>query len=155
MRRRNRKRPEERGASIVELAVIMTAMLLMVLGVIDLGRALYIKAEVANAARAGALYGAQGAIAATDTGGIAYAINHESADLNGSITNITTNYACQCLGGGTVTCGTGTCPAGTPLIGWLTVKCQVVYHPWLSIPYFNLPVSYLIVGYAQMPVSGL
>jgi Flp pilus assembly protein TadG len=151
----NKSRCGERGANIVELAVIMTVLLLMVLGVIDFGRALYVKAEVANAARAGALYGSQGATNAADTAGITYAIKNESADLSGSITNISSSYTCQCVGGSTVTCGTGTCPGNTPLIGWVTVNCQVVYVPWLSVPYFNLKASYLIKGSAVMPVSGL
>jgi Flp pilus assembly protein TadG len=151
----NKKWLRERGASIVELAVIMTAMLLMVLGVIDLGRALYIKVEVANAAHAGALYGAQSTQTAADSTGITYAIQHEAADLGTSIVGISTNNYCQCLGGGTVTCGTGTCPTGVPLIEWLTVTCHVVYSPWFKIPYFGLPTSYLIQDSATMPVSGL
>lgn len=153
--RQYRESSGQRGANIVELAVIMTVLLLMVLGVIDFGRALYIKVEVANAARAGALYGSQGAANAADTADIKIAVQTESADLSSSLSNITSSYVCQCVGGSTVTCGTGTCPGNTPLIGWVTVNCQVVYAPWLSIPYFNLKPTYLIKGSAVMPVSGL
>jgi Flp pilus assembly protein TadG len=155
MQQQNRNCSRQRGASLVELAVIMTALLLMVLGVIDLGRALYIKVEVANAARAGALYGAQSTLTATDSGGISTAAKDESADLTSVLTVTPQTPFCQCVGGGTVTCGTGTCGGNAPSIEWLTVNTQVVYSPWFKIPYFGLPVSYLIKGSATMPVSGL
>jgi|ERR1700683_1985013 len=155
MRTQTRTLSRQRGQNLVELAVIMTALLLMVLGVIDLGRALYIKVEVANAVRAGALYGAQGPSTAIDTAGITYAVKNESADLTGSFSTPTTSYFCQCVGGGTVTCGTSGGCGAAPQLGWLTVNAQVVYVPWFKIPYFGLPASYLIKGSATVPVSGL
>lgn len=147
---------KERGQNLVELAVIITALLLLVLGVIDIGRALYIKVEVANSARAGALYGSQSPIAANDTAGITYAVQHESADLISIIATPTTSYTCQCLGGSTVSCASPSSTCGTePLIGWLTVSTQVTYTPWFSVPFFGLPATYTIKGFAEMPVSGL
>jgi Flp pilus assembly protein TadG len=155
MRQIEKNWPKQHGANLVELAVIMTAMLLMVLGVIDLGRAIYIKVEVNNAARAGALYGAQSPTTAADSTGITYAVQHEAADLGAALTPPSTNYYCQCVGGSTVSCGTSTCPGGVPVIGWLTVTTHVVYTPWFKIPYFGLPTSYLIPGSVTMPVGGL
>jgi Flp pilus assembly protein TadG len=155
MKKRNTGTGRERGANLVELSVIMTALLLMVLGVIDLGRALYIKIEVANAVRAGALYGSQSPSTATDTAGITYAVQNESADLGTALRAPTIGNYCQCVGGGTVTCGSSGGCGAAPQIEWLTVSSSFVYTPWFKIPYFGLPTSYLISGSATLPVAGL
>lgn len=147
---------KERGQNLVELAVIITVLLLLVLGVIDLGRALYIKVEIANSARAGALYGSQSPSAAADNTGITYAVQHESADLSGLITATSSSYACYCSGGAQQLCSSPSSICGTvPLIGWVTVTTQATYTPWLHVPFFGLPNTYTIEGFAEMPVSGL
>src|ERR1700733_2314211 len=149
-------RSKERGSNIVEMAVLMTLLLLMVLGVIDFGRLLYIKIEVVNAVRAGALYGAQGPSTATDTTGITFAINNESADLSSAISGIVAGPpVCQCVGGGNVTCGTSGGCGAAPQIEWLTVRASVVYVPWFKFTYFGLPASFLIQSSATMPVAGV
>jgi hypothetical protein len=147
-------RSKERGSNIVEMAILMTVLLLLVLGVIDLGRAIFIKVEVANAIRAGALYGAQGPTTAADTAGITTAIRNEAPDIGASITNISIGPAyCQCVGGGNVTCGGGGCGAA-PQIEWLQVTGQFNYTPWLNVPYFGFR-SLAIKGVATVPVAGV
>lgn len=154
MRARNDRKLKERGSNIVEMAVLMTVLLLIVLGVIDVGRAIFIKVELANAVRAGALYGAQGPTTASDTSGITTAIRNESPDIGASITNIAIGPAyCQCVGGGTVTCGASGCGAA-PQIEWLQVTGQFNYTPWLNIPYFGMH-SIAIKGVATVPVAGV
>jgi Flp pilus assembly protein TadG len=151
--RRRQKGSKERGSNIVEMAVIMTALLTLVLGVIDLGRAMFMKVEVANAARAGALYGAQGSANATDAAGIKFAVDNESSDPSLAAIVPTTLYVCQCVGGGNVTCGTSGGCGAAPQIGWLTVNASVVYVPWFKVP--GIKAAYLIAGSATVPVAGL
>jgi Flp pilus assembly protein TadG len=46
----------ERGTAIVELALVLPIMLLMAMGVLDFGRAIYVRNALANAARDGARF---------------------------------------------------------------------------------------------------
>jgi Flp pilus assembly protein TadG len=50
---------EERGQSLVEVALLMPLLLLIVLGVVDVGRAFAVKSAATNAAREAALYAAR------------------------------------------------------------------------------------------------
>ena len=53
---RRARRHDERGAALVELALALPLLALLVLSVVDLGRAYRLKARLANAAREGAAY---------------------------------------------------------------------------------------------------
>jgi Flp pilus assembly protein TadG len=55
--RRRERRASERGTAIVELALALPLLLLLVLGTLDLGRAVYIHTSLVNAARDGARFG--------------------------------------------------------------------------------------------------
>jgi Flp pilus assembly protein TadG len=50
----------ERGAALVEFALILPLFILVLIGIVELGRLAYFTIEVANAAHAGAQYGALG-----------------------------------------------------------------------------------------------
>ncbi len=52
----HRTRRSERGASILELAVITPVMVLIVMGVLDMARGYKMQIELSNAAREGAAY---------------------------------------------------------------------------------------------------
>ena len=54
--RRARRRNDDRGASLVELALIAPVMALIVMGVLDLSRAYRMQIRLENAAREGAAY---------------------------------------------------------------------------------------------------
>ncbi len=47
----------ERGSNLIEFALIAPVLLLIILGILDFGRAIYAYSVVANAAREGARYG--------------------------------------------------------------------------------------------------
>jgi Flp pilus assembly protein TadG len=49
-------RDAERGTTILEMALIMPVLMLMVMGIVDFGRAIYVRNELANAARDAARY---------------------------------------------------------------------------------------------------
>ena len=55
-----KKTPRSSGVATVEMALTLPFLLLLVIGVIDVSRATFVGIAVANAASAGALYGAQG-----------------------------------------------------------------------------------------------
>lgn len=52
-----KRRKKHRGQSVVELALILPVLLLIVLGLIEFGRAFFLYTVVSNAAREGARYG--------------------------------------------------------------------------------------------------
>jgi Flp pilus assembly protein TadG len=54
------RRPRERGAAAVEMAIVLPLLLLVIGGLVDFGRAYYYKTVSANAAREGARMVAMG-----------------------------------------------------------------------------------------------
>jgi TadE-like protein len=60
----------EAGQSLVEIAFVLPVLLLLLVGIIEIGRFSYYSILVANAARAGAQYGAQDVTTAFDPNGI-------------------------------------------------------------------------------------
>ena len=66
---RNRQ-TAERGQALIEMALVLPLLLILALGIIEVGRSAELAIVVSNAARAGAIYGAQNLAAAADTTGI-------------------------------------------------------------------------------------
>ncbi|MGA2903998.1 MAG: TadE family protein [Candidatus Korobacteraceae bacterium] len=60
----------ESGQSVMEFAVMLPFMILLLLGVVEIGRAVYLHIEVANAATAGVEYGSQNEVKASDIAGM-------------------------------------------------------------------------------------
>jgi Flp pilus assembly protein TadG len=79
------------GAALVEFALILPFMLVITLGIIAIGRYAYFGMVVANAARAGASYGAQrNGGASEDTAGITAAAQADASGNGvGTITTVT------------------------------------------------------------------
>jgi len=80
----NRSRPKtharrspERGTSLLEFALLLPLMTILLLGVIEVGRFADAALLVADAARAGAQYGAQNLTTASDVTGIANAAQQD------------------------------------------------------------------------------
>ncbi len=74
----------EHGQSLVELAFVVPLLLLLLVGIIEIGRFAFYSILVSNAARAGAQYGAQSLASASDTVGIAAAANRDGQGGRGS-----------------------------------------------------------------------
>jgi Flp pilus assembly protein TadG len=66
---------DQRGAALVELAIALPMLIVVLLGTVDFGRVFRSTMVVTNAARAGALYGAQDPSLAADTTGMIAAAN--------------------------------------------------------------------------------
>jgi hypothetical protein len=64
------RRTAESGQSVMEFAVMLPFMILLALGVVEIGRAAFLHIEVANAATAGVEYGSQNVITASDISGM-------------------------------------------------------------------------------------
>ena len=66
---RDLQRPE-RGQALMEMAVVLPLLIVLLLGIIEVGRYAELAIVVANAARAGAVYGAQNLAAAASSDAI-------------------------------------------------------------------------------------
>src|ERR1700758_3144538 len=91
-------RQSRSGQSIVEVALMLPFLLLLLLGVIEVGRFLYIGILVGNAACAGAAYGTQSLVKSVDTTGISTAAKNDFQNNGqgvGTLT-VTSSVSCGC-----------------------------------------------------------
>jgi Flp pilus assembly protein TadG len=84
-----------RGGAMIELAMIMTLLSIVVLGSIDFGRIAYHAMALTNAARAGALHGAQPGKNTDFAGMQAAASNSAAGDIGVITTGATRSCECQ------------------------------------------------------------
>lgn len=142
----------QRGTSLVEVALMLPFLLLLLLVVVDFGRAYYISIEVTNAARAGAQYGV---FNSSDTAGMQTAATTDASDVAGMTALATSGCMCADGTGATQTPCTAappTCGGGTRLINFVTVTTQVVYTPFFSFPAI-FPAGFTIQGKAIFPTG--
>jgi Flp pilus assembly protein TadG len=128
----------EKGTSVLELALVLPILLLILLGAIDFGRVFYASVEVTNAAHAGVQYGARSLTLANDTAGMQTAATNDAVDTSGMTSNA--SYACKCPGSSTtVSCTSAllTCGSTNPYELYVTVATQkslTPMFPWPGIP---------------------
>jgi Flp pilus assembly protein TadG len=136
-------RDGECGQALVETALIFPLLIAILLGAAELARVAFAAIEVANAARAGAQYGAQNGFTASDTSGIATAASSDAANLTGLTT--TSSYTCVCSDGTSSTCLTSDC-ASSHIEQTLTVNTTLTFDPVIHLP--GLPKTYTLTGQA-------
>src|SRR6516165_1227489 len=96
-------RRRQSGQSLLELAFLVPLLLLLSLGVIEIGRYAYIGILVGNAAHAGAVYGSQSLPQSVDTAGITTSADNDfkSNGQNVSNLNVSSSVSCGCDSSGT------------------------------------------------------
>ncbi len=95
----------ESGQTLLEFAILLPMLLLLALGVIEMGRFAYIGILVGNAARSGVAWGAQNHTTAADTNnGIETAAQNDFESSFGTL-SVTHSVVCGCDNGGTITGG--------------------------------------------------
>jgi len=97
--------PSQSGQTLVEVALTLPLLLLLLLGVIEMGRYAYISILVGNAARAGAAYSAQSGGTSTDTAGIILAADKDFQNNGQNLSKLTVSsvVSCGCDNAGTLT----------------------------------------------------
>ena len=114
-----RHSPYERGAAIVEFALILPVLMLLLMGTIDFSRVMYTAMALTNAARAGVQYGSQSLGASGDLSGMqTAALNAASPDI-GAVTATATR-----------TCG---CNGATPTVAACTQVCAGTLRVFCSV----------------------
>ena len=120
-------RMRQRGQSAVEFALLVPLLMLIVLGIFDLGRVYFAAITIANAAREGARYGIEHP---GDTAGIQARVQGEASgtgiDLSDA-TLTTIDRVCPAA-----------CASGTP------IRIEVTYNVQMIVP--------AIFGVATLPV---
>jgi Flp pilus assembly protein TadG len=151
MDRRNARCCFARGQSLVELALVLPILLMLLVGIIEIGRFAYYSILVSNAARAGAQYGAQGLATAADTLGIQTAAQNDGLASLG----VTSKQLCGCTGNSLDACPTTppapTCGAPNHPLVYVQVKATGTFNPLFNYP--GLPGAIPVNSTEQMRVA--
>jgi Flp pilus assembly protein TadG len=137
------------GQSLVEFALTMPLFILILVGTAELARFAWAAIEVANAARAGAQYGAQSHITAADTAGIQAQALSDGANLSGL--TATSSQSCTCSTAPTTTlnsCSLSLCPSPATLLVFVQVNTSAQVTPIVNYP--GLPTPFTVTGQAIM-----
>ena len=143
---KRKNQSSEAGTALLELGLLLPVFLLLLFGVMDFSRAFYAVITVANAARAGAGYGAQSAAKSSDFAGMTQAALDDAQDVKGM--TVTPERFCECPDGSVTACGTGTCVAGVKPRIYVRVTTQKTFDA--LAPYPGIPSSLKLVGRAVM-----
>jgi len=107
------KLQSEDGQSLVELALTIPLLLLMLMGMAELGQICYGAINVSNAAKAAAQYAAQDSNTASDTAGMLAAAQNEIGTLPGLVGSLDMPAATTMPDGSALPAGTAcTLPSG-------------------------------------------
>jgi Flp pilus assembly protein TadG len=148
----------ESGQNLLELGLLLPTFLLLLMGIFDLGRYMYIYILVENAARAGAAYGAQTLGQSVDTAGIQAAAQNDYQNSGGvSALTVNSSVSCGCDVAGaaptSVACtggSAGTCASGHWVVT-LTVTASGAYSA--LFPYPGIPASINVSEAATLRVA--
>ena len=152
------------GTSLLEFALVLPILLLLFLGVIEIGRYAEMSIQVASAARAGAQYGAQSLATAGDSLGIQTAALRDSQVVacGGQTVNCLnvfppnqgqTYVLCGCSSTGDVpgsTCPASCTPPAQQLV-YVQVNAQGIFQELFNYPGIPSPIT--VNGVAQMRVA--
>lgn len=143
-------RRSEKGTALVELAVVLPLLILFAIGAAEFGRLYFAAITVANAARAGAQFGAQNAVSSSNFAGMTLAAQNEAGDL-GTISNFPSRF-CRCPDGTAPAC-TGGASCGSFGAPQIFVKDSVVKTVNLIMKYPGLPTSVAVTKTAIFRVQ--
>lgn len=150
---------EDRGTSLVEMAMLTPILILLALGIIEIGRYAELSIIVANAARAGVQYGAQNLATAADNTGIQNAALNDGQQIPGlSVSppaNAYTGFVlCGCSSAGYTpgaSCPPTNCSAPNQQVVYVEVDTKGNFTPLFQYP--GLPSNIVVNGKAQMRVA--
>jgi Flp pilus assembly protein TadG len=143
------------GSALIEAAVAAPMLMMMILGIAEVGRVTYISMETTNAAKAAVSYGAQNQITSNDQAGMQAVARMEASSLVSSNVTLTVSAepSCSCSSPDTgVTafdCSSGTtasCPNPSHIEQSVAVTVTAKFDPLIYLP--GLPHSYTLTGYA-------
>ncbi|MDB5073763.1 MAG: pilus assembly protein [Candidatus Eremiobacteraeota bacterium] len=102
------------GTAVAEMAVIAPLVILLLVGLIEVGRWAHYSVLVGNAARAGVQYGAQNLATAADSSGMQAAALNDAQNVAGL--SATATSFCRCSDGTASTCQPSDCASSHRLV---------------------------------------
>jgi Flp pilus assembly protein TadG len=136
------------GASLVEFAVLAPVMLLLLIGLIEIGRFAYFSILAANGARAGVAFAAQNLSTAIDTTGIQNAAVQDAQNL--SQFTAKPNFYCLSSSGTSVTCPAAGATPAPGEVYWVQVQVTGTFNSLFKYP--GIPQSVLVSGTSTMRI---
>jgi len=136
------------GQALVEMAVILPVALMLLAGIVEIGRYANASIVVSHAARAGVQYAAQNRVTASETSNIIQAAKNDAPGVT-SLT-VTPSVYCTCADGSSSTCQSTDCQ-GSRIIEYTKVNTQTDLQSLFHYPGF--PQSFQVKGQAVLRVS--
>jgi Flp pilus assembly protein TadG len=133
----------EKGTALVEFALLAPVILLLLVGLIEVGRYTYFAVLAANAARAGALYGAENGRTALDSSGMRTAALADAQNI-ANMTVPTARYFCLLDGTSTLCPSTGARQSNW--VYYVEVDTSGTYNSLFRYP--GIPQSVTVSGKA-------
>lgn len=136
---------------MLEFALLAPAMIMLFMGILEIGRFTTYAILAQASARSGAGYGAANLITAADIAGIQSATTNDAQYLPTPIA-ITAKHLCSVNGALPPTpCNFSTMTAPTNTVYYIGVTVNANYAPWVSYPGIPNPVT--VSGSSYMRVS--
>ncbi|MBV8066350.1 MAG: pilus assembly protein [Candidatus Eremiobacteraeota bacterium] len=128
------------GASMVEFAILAPVLILMLIGLIEVGRYTYFAILAGNAARAGVQYGAQSTTYALDNTGMQNAALQDAQNL--SQWSATATHFCT-LNGASASCPAAGATPPPGMLYYVQVKINGTFQPMMAYPGIpkNVPIG--------------
>ncbi len=139
----------DHGHAFIELALLMPAFTLVIVGSAEFARLSYCGIEVANAARAGVQYGAQSHGTAQNTSAMQSAATNDSPNVK--TLTATASTFCVCSNGTSVTCANAAANCAARIIEYVQVNTSATVNPTFHVP--GLPSTYTLTSQAVMRVE--
>ena len=136
------------GSAAVELALIIPVLVLIMVGLLDMGRVFYGAITVVSAARAGVSYGSLNTFNATDTAGMLAAAQADAQDMTGLA--FAAGHDCECPSNSptAVACSVTACVDGSTPLMYVWTEVRGTFSP--TLPYPGLPPSITLTRTARM-----
>lgn len=136
----------ESGASLVEFAILLPVLVVLLIGLIEVGRYTHFAILAANAARAGAAYGAQSNQKADDTPGMTSAAKLDGQSL--TQWTVSANHFCSVNGSALGACSN---PPASGTIYYVSVQVNGTFPSLLNFP--GIPTNVRVSGTSVMRVA--
>lgn len=134
----------ERGTTLAELALMVPAFTVILIGSAECARLAYAGIEVSNAAHAGAQYGSQTHGTASDTTGIQNVAKAAAPNVTGI--QAVASTTCVCSNGTTITCSNAATACTARILEYVQVNTTATVTSTFKLP--KLPASYTLKGVA-------
>jgi Flp pilus assembly protein TadG len=138
----------ESGTSLIETALVLPVLILMLVTLVNLGRAYYYAISVTSAAHAAAVYGVQNP---TDVQGMMNAASASAPDIASLSTNVT--YGCECYDGSSAVADCSAPPSCSEnYVNYVAVTTSATFQT--VVPYPGMPSSFTLTGSARLRSGG-